>query len=93
MRKIIIAAATAMLTVGVISVIPVVPVHAESSVVAGKMLYSADNKRIGAIYQVDANGAVEILIDDHVLTIDATKLSVKDGKVVTTLTRQQAMSS
>ena len=93
MRKFLIAAATAMLTVGVISTIPVVPAHAEATVQAGKMLYSADNKQIGAIYQVDANGAVEIMLDDHVLKIDASKLSVKEGKIITTLTRQQVLAS
>jgi hypothetical protein len=63
-------------------------VSATAAPVVGKMLYSADGKKLAAIYKIDANGAPQVLIDGRMFTIPVASLSETDGKTTTSLTKK-----
>lgn len=54
---------------------------------AGKMLYSADGRRVASIYRVNAEGAPQVIIDGKLITVPASSLSDASGKVTTSLTK------
>ena len=54
---------------------------------AGKMLYSADGRRIASIYRVNGEGAPQVIIDGKLITVPASSLSEVGGKVTTSLTK------
>lgn len=62
---------------------PITAQAAETSVVAGKTLYSANGKRLGAIYRVKADGTVQVIRDGKMISYPASTVSVAEGKVVT----------
>jgi hypothetical protein len=72
-------------------------VHAEDgkpvAVFAGKSLYSADGKRLGAIYSVRKDGTIQIIIEDHLFTIKTETISKPSGQLVTSLTKAEVMAS
>jgi hypothetical protein len=53
---------------------------------AGKMLYS-NGQRVAAIYRV-ANGDPQIILNGKLVTVPASSLSEVDGKITTSLTKQ-----
>jgi hypothetical protein len=56
--------------------------------VVGKMLYSADGKKLAAIYKLDASGAPQVLLEGKLVTIPASSLTEVDGHVQTSLTKK-----
>lgn len=90
-------------TVATLAVIPAASFAAESiqqvrdatssptavAVSAGKMLYAADGKRIGAIYRVTANGDVQLILSSRLVTVPAATLSDVNGKVTTSLNKAE----
>lgn len=57
----------------------------EAQISEGKMLYDTEGKRLGAIYRVQENGAVQVIRRGKMVTFPASTLSVKDGKIETSL--------
>lgn len=55
----------------------------------GDMLYSADGKRIGNVYRVTAEGDAQLIYRSRMITIAASTLSEVDGKLTTSLTRDE----
>jgi hypothetical protein len=57
--------------------------------VAGKMLYTVGGKAVGAIYSVQPDGSAQIMLDDHLVTVPASTITLDGGKLTTSLTRAQ----
>ena len=55
----------------------------------GKMLYSANGGRLGAIYRVADDGSAQLIIDGKMVTVPASTLSVQDGKLTTSLSKNE----
>ena len=53
----------------------------------GKMLVSANGSRLGAVYRVTGDGSAQVIIDGKLVTIPASTLSVVDGKLKTSLSK------
>lgn len=72
-------------------------VHADAgkpvAVYAGKSLYSADGKRLGAIYSVRKDGTVQIIIEDHLFTIKTDTITKPAGQLVTSLTKAEVLAT
>ncbi|MCB2060552.1 MAG: hypothetical protein R3E09_15510 [Novosphingobium sp.] len=50
-------------------------------------LYTSDGKRIGKIYRVTNDGNAQVIYNNRLLTIEASTLSIVEGKLTTSLTR------
>jgi sporulation protein YlmC with PRC-barrel domain len=73
-----------------------IAVHAEeakASVVAGKAIYSADGKRIGAIYRVTQAGVVQVILEGKLVSVPAETISESNGKIVTSVTKSDLLHS
>jgi hypothetical protein len=94
MRKSIALITAAVLTVGNFAYLGSIPARAQEAVVAeaGRPLFSADGKRIGTIYRLTAQGAPQIIIEGRMVTVPANTVSVADGKIVTSLTKREALA-
>ena len=57
------------------------------SVSAGKMLYSADGKRVASVYRVTAAGDVQVIVASRLVTVSASTLSDVNGKVTTSVSK------
>jgi hypothetical protein len=68
---------------------PITVQAAETAVVAGKTLFGANGKRIGAIYRVKKDGTVQVIRDGKMLSFPATTVSVAEGKVTTNAGQSQ----
>lgn len=55
---------------------------------AGQVLRDADMNRLGPISQVNGDGSVQIIYEQHLVTIPAASLSIVDGKAKTSLSRR-----
>lgn len=62
---------------------------ADAQIAEGKMLYDTSGKRLGAIYRVKEDGSVQLILQGKMVTVPADTISVKDGKVETSLDRKQ----
>ena len=60
---------------------------------AGVMLRDANNLRIGRVDEVRADGSVMLIVDSRVVVVPASKLSMDDGKLTTSLTKQDIVAS
>lgn len=69
-----------------------VPVVAQAVASKGKMLVASDGSRIGAVYRVSDDGAAQVIINGKLVSIPAATLSVTDGKLTTSLSKQEVMS-
>ena len=72
------------------------PVAAQAEavkVVAGKMIYSANGKRIGEAYRVKTDGAVDLILDGHVVTIPAASFSEVGGKLTVAATKEDLLKA
>jgi hypothetical protein len=56
---------------------------------AGKMLYASNGQRIAAIYRVTADGNPQVILNGKLVTVPASTLSDVNGKVTTSLTKQE----
>jgi hypothetical protein len=61
------------------------------SVVAGKTLFSATGSRIAAVYRVDSQNRVQVIIDGKLITVPGSTLSEVNGKVTTSLTKAELL--
>ena len=61
------------------------------NVVAGKTLFSASGNRIAAVYRVDSQGRVQVILDGKLITVPASSLSEVNGKVTTSLTKAELL--
>ncbi len=55
---------------------------------AGTMLYS-DGKRVAAIYRIASDGNPQVIVEGRLVTVPASTLSEVNGKVTTSLTKQE----
>jgi hypothetical protein len=60
-----------------------------STAVEGKLLYSEDGHRLGAVYKVADDGSAELIFNRKLVTIPADTLSDVSGKLTTSLTRRE----
>jgi hypothetical protein len=67
-------------------------VQPQATATVGKMLYSADGKKLAAVYKVDPAGAPQILLEGKLVTIPVSTLTEVDGKVSTSLTKKDILS-
>lgn len=58
----------------------------------GQMLHAADGGRLAPVYRVTDNGSVQIIIYGKVVTVPASTLSVVDGELTTSLTKNQVIA-
>jgi hypothetical protein len=59
----------------------------------GYALYSADGQRVASVYQIGTDGDAHIVLDARVLQVPGSTLSVNGGRLTTSLTAQQLMTS
>ena len=83
-----IAPASMLVSVNAASAADAVATATAATPVVGKMLYSADGKKLAAIYKLDASGAPQVLLEGKLVTIPASSLTEVDGHVVTSLTKK-----
>ena len=55
---------------------------------AGKMLYS-NGQRLAAIYRVTAEGNPQVILNGKLITVQASTLTEVNGKITTSLTKQE----
>jgi hypothetical protein len=63
------------------------PAASELVPLRGQMLFDANGKRLEAIYRVNSDGSVAIILDGKIRTIPAATLSMKGDKLTTSLTK------
>ena len=59
------------------------------AVTAGKMLYGPTGRRLAASYSVRQDGTAQVILNGRLVTVPAATLSDVDGKVTTSLTKQE----
>jgi len=57
----------------------------------GKVLVAADGARLGTVYRVGPDGAVQMILDGKMITVPASTLSSVDGRLVTSLSKHQVL--
>ena len=60
-----------------------------NAAVEGKMLFSEDGHRLGAVYKVADDGSAELIFNSKLVTIPASTLADVGGKLTTTLTKRE----
>jgi hypothetical protein len=69
------------------------PALAETqSATAGKPLFSADGKRVGAVYKVASDGSLQLIVNGKMVVVPAGTVTVADGKITTSLTKKELAS-
>jgi hypothetical protein len=58
----------------------------------GKMLVAADGARLGTVYRVGSDGAVQMIIAGKMITVPASTLSSVGGRLVTSLSKSEVMA-
>lgn len=58
----------------------------------GKLLVAADGARLGTVYRVTSDGAVQMILEGKMITVPASTLSNVDGRLVTSLSKNQVMA-
>jgi hypothetical protein len=58
----------------------------------GTMLFSADGGRLGPVYRVTPDGSAQLIIDAKMVTIPASTIANKDGKLTTSLKKTEVLS-
>jgi hypothetical protein len=68
---------------------------ADAQVVAekGKMLYATGGKRLGAVYNVTADGSAQVIVNGKLVTIPASTISAANGKLETSMARNEVVAS
>jgi hypothetical protein len=67
-------------------------VNAQASAEKGKMLYANGGVRLGAIYKVTADGSAQIILDGRLVTVPGTTISAANGKIETSLSKNELIS-
>ncbi len=57
----------------------------------GEVLRDTGGRQIGQVYKVQPSGAVLAIVNRETVRIPADTLSIVDGKLVTTLTKSEAL--
>jgi hypothetical protein len=57
----------------------------------GEVLRDTGGRQIGKVYKVQASGGVLAIVNRETVRIPADTLSIVDGKLVTTLTKTEAL--
>src|ERR1700757_5122327 len=58
----------------------------------GKMLVASNGARLGVVYRVAADGAVQIIIDGKMVSIPANTLANVNGKLTTSLSKSEVLA-
>jgi hypothetical protein len=58
----------------------------------GQMLVAANGSRLGPVYRVSTDGAVQMIISGKMVTVPASTLSSVDGKLTTSLSKSQVLA-
>lgn len=59
----------------------------------GKMLYGPTGERLAAVYRVTPDGAAHIILNGQLVGIPASTLTAVDGKLSTSLTKRDILTS
>jgi hypothetical protein len=59
----------------------------------GRVIYSSTGKRLGQVYRVTPEGNPQVVLNSRLVTVPASTLSVSDGKLSTSLTARQLIST
>jgi hypothetical protein len=62
------------------------------SSVKGKMLVAANGARLGPVYRVTPDGSVQVIVDGKMTTIPGSTLSMANGELTTSLTKNDVIS-
>ena len=62
------------------------------SPVKGSMLIAANGARLAPVYRVAPDGGAQIILDGKMVTIPAATLSMTDGKLVTSMTKNEILA-
>ena len=62
-------------------------VHAQNAAVAtpGTLLYAADGRMLGPVQSLAGDGSARVILEGKMVTVPASTISTKDGKLVTSL--------
>ena len=64
---------------------------APQAISVGKMVFAANNQRLGAVYRVSGD-AVQIIVDGKMINLPASTISsAENGKYVTSLTKADVL--
>ena len=55
----------------------------------GVMLASADGARIGTVYRVTGDGSAQVIVNGKIVTVPSSSLSTVDGRLVTSLKKDE----
>lgn len=70
-----------------------VPAMAQQAVAEkGKMLIAANGARLGAVYRVSSDGSAQVIVDGKMVTVPASTLSASDGKLTTSLSKNEVLA-
>jgi hypothetical protein len=58
----------------------------------GKMLIASNGTRLGAVYRVGNDGSAQVIIDGKMVTVPASTLSAADGKLTTSLSKNEVLA-
>ena len=94
MRKSYVAAIAASIAFAAFSTVTATPAQAQATATAevGRAIYSADGKKLGAVYKVAKDGAPQVIISGKLVTVPAASVSLSGERIVTTLTRKDIMT-
>lgn len=93
MRKSYVAAVAASIAFAAFSTVTATPAQAQApSVEVGRAIYSADGKKLGAVYKVAKDGAPQVIISGKLVTVPASSVSLSGERIVTTLSRKDIMT-
>jgi len=58
----------------------------------GQTLVASNGSRLGQVYRVGSNGAVQMIIDGKLITVPASTLSSVDGRLTTSLSKSEVLA-
>ena len=58
----------------------------------GKMLVAANGARLGLVYRVMPDGSVQVIVEGRMTTIPGSTLSMANGELTTTLTKNDVLA-
>ena len=58
----------------------------------GKTLVTVDGARLGQVYRVGSDGGVQMIIGGRLVTVPAATLSSVDGRLVTSLRKNEVLA-
>lgn len=65
---------------------------ASEAAAKGKLLVASDGARLGTVYRVGSDGAVQMIIGGKMITVPASTLSSVDGRLVTSLSKNEVLA-